>query len=201
MFRGLSMKLSNLRLLVPVAIGILIGLSAQRIHAPITTATAGVTAGVATKVPSAYGFFANMTKEQYMAAYNALKADPHNPFVKLFVSPNPDGKTADAIGFVFPVAKFMEVAKHVAGENGGSLPCRKVDVIVCKVVDAAGNEVILIDNAAKNKKTGEMFGVLLIADKNHMAPAKQDNKQDSKVVLAPGQFDVTYRAKYGNVQV
>lgn len=139
-------------------------------------------------IPSAYGFHANMNKEDFDTALKALNNNPNNPFVRGFHELSSDGEKVVAIGLAFPSAAFLQVAKEIAGENGGELTCQKMPtgVIVCHIEDSAGNEILLVNPAFVDKQRNT-FGAVFIADKNHMGPAHKDTKPKDKVVLGPGQ--------------
>lgn len=120
---------------------------------------------------NAFGFYAGMPKNEFDAAVIAMQKSK-GPILKWTSGLNPEETSVLALGLLFPVDRFAEVAKEVIARNPGTkLICAKDDYITCHAEDTNGNTLFLGEGVFKDK-AGHIYGALAISSKNF------DDKKD-----------------------
>lgn len=158
--------------LILLAVILASGFAVWEINKPETRASIAVEVPIPAdqKVLTAYGFYADMTKDAFNAAVIQLQKDPKSPIVHWYSKESEDGKTIPAIGLIFPAEKFLEVAKKVTAENPEiKLVCEKSEITACTADGSTGDSIVVIDKIFKDK-TGRVYGALSIADPSHVDP-------------------------------
>lgn len=145
------------------------------------------------KSPSAFGFYAGMTEEQFVQTIAAVKKNNPDLFVKWVTALSPDEKTVPAIGLVFPTAKFKEVITEVT--KNGNVTCQKNadGNMFCNLKSENGDRIDVIAYIFDDKKTGDMYGAISITDKDHSDP-KHSTIDSKKEKLTGGDFSDSDKA-------
>lgn len=134
-------------------------------HGPSLAVAQTTAATVPADTLNAYGFYPDMSAEDFKARAEVLKRGG-TPIVRWIATTSDDDKTVIGFGLVFPTDKFLEVAKEVASKNG-DLKCEKDDKsTMCVITDKNGNQLALTDKLIIHE--GKSYGGLAIVDADHV---------------------------------